>query len=200
MTDHCEAITRSGLYDRLDSFHVGFVGTPENVAAVRCTLDVLAPGYEVCADVRSGWEQETLHPLWEHCHDHGGYVAYAHTKGAANYDPINDPWRRSMTWHCFVDWEKPVAALDQGRSVAGCHWIAGGPSSVPGYGTGGMFGGNFWWARCELAAQNVAPGRLSRYEAEHWLGQLSEVTPLTADTICDLNPNPIAPHHLRSEW
>jgi hypothetical protein len=96
-----------------------------------------------------------------------------------------------MTYHTIVDWQRPVKALTDGYSIAGSHWFQGGPSSVEGYGHGGMFGGNFWWTHCELLRQIGPPDTDSRHHAEHWLGQLSEVTPLIGSTIFDLNTSPI---------
>lgn len=192
VTEHCHALTRTGLYDELDGrWFVGFVGSADQIAAARCTLDVLAPGYTIVAETPSGWEQETLTPMWEWCQRNDGLVSYGHTKGASRSDPIDEPWRREMTWHNIVEWRRPVEALQNGANIAGCHWIKGGPSSVEGFGTGGMFGGNFWWTRADLLRQNPPPSRDSRYHAEHWLGQLSEVVPLTGETVCDLNPSSI---------
>lgn len=184
-----DALCRFGLGDRLASLQVGFVGADANIAAalgafVDCDLDVVAMS-------PSGWEQETLQPLWEWTQDHDGLVAYVHTKGASRSDPIDPPWRRAMLYHNIVDWRRPVDALVGGKFIAGCHWHQGGPSSQPGFGHGGMFGGNFWWSRAELIRHNVCPGRESRFAAEHWLGQLSEVMPITPDTIEDLHPNMI---------
>lgn len=199
VTDYCDALTRFGLYDELASHHVGFVGRPDEIAAARASLDVLVLGYEVCAESPEGWEQETLEPMWKFCHDHDGLVLYTHTKGASRADPVDQPWRRSMLYHNVVNWQEPVTALTEGgKSIAGCHWYCGGPSSIPGYGTGGMFGGNFWWTRCDLLRQNVPPDNSARGCAEHWIGQLSEVMPLTPDTIHDLNPGEVGSFH--DQW
>lgn len=201
VTDHCEALVRYGLAAELDSVHVGYVGTPENIAAAHCTIEHYLPGYRRCAESASGWEQETLDPLYDWVQDHDGLVSYAHTKGAANYAPINDGWRRDMEHHCVVEWRQPVEALTGcGMSIAGAHWYQGGPSSVPGFGTGGMFGGNYWWTRADLLRRNVPPGRESRFAAEHWLGQLSEVMPITAETICDLCPGRIEDQQFHTTW
>lgn len=191
VTEHCRALTGYGLYDELDTLIVGFVGSPEQVAAVRCTLDVLVPKYQVCAVAETGWEQVTLDPLYDFVQDHDGPLLYAHTKGASRKDPVDLPWRRMMTYHNIVNWRNPVAALEAGKAIAGCYWVQGAPSSVPGFGHSGMFGGNFFWTTGELLRRNVRPGMESRYAAEHWLGQLSEVTPLTAETILDMCPLPI---------
>lgn len=191
VTEHCNALTAYGLYDELDSFNVGFVGSPEQIAAVRCTLDVLTPNYQVVAEAETGWEQVTLEPMFDFVQDHTGPILYTHTKGASRHNPVDNPWRRMMTWHNVVNWQQPVAALASGKTVAGCYWHQGGPSSVEGFGHGGMFGGNFWWTTCEALRRNVPPGMESRYSAEHWLGQLSEVMPITADTILDMCPLPI---------
>ena len=200
VTEHCDALTRFGLYDELETLMVGFVGTPENITAVRKTLDVLVPKYEVCAEVPHGWEQETLTPLWEFTKTRDGLVSYAHTKGASRPDRIQRPWRRSMTYYNFVQWECPVEALQTGYLVAGCHWFYGGLEINPVSGTGGMFGGTYWWTHCELLRKNQAPGRASRFEAEHWIGQITEHTPLTPDLICDMNPGKIAVRNLQEHW
>lgn len=191
VTDHFEALTRYGLADVLTSVHVGYVGSPENIAAAHCTVEHYVPGYTRCAEAPTGFEQETLEPMWKWVQDHDGLVSYAHTKGASRNDPIDKPWRRAMEYHNFVDWRRPLVALLFGKSIAGCHWHRGGPSSIEGYGTGGMFGGNYFWTHAELLRQNVPPGRESRFAAEHWLGQLSEVMPITAETIEDLHPGMI---------
>lgn len=178
VTEHCDALRRFGLFDALDSWHVGFVGSPSNVEAVRATLDTLAPGYDVAAVAESGWEQETLEPLWKWCQANDGAVLYCHTKGASRADPIDRPWRRCMTYEVVVNWQRPVQLLEAGAVAAGSHWMTAAESIAgPDYGVSGMFGGNFWWARCESVRVNCPPGRGSRFEAEHWLGQLSEVTP-----------------------
>lgn len=193
-TDFFEALTRYGLADHLASMHVGYVGSAEQVAAAHCTVDHYVPGYHRAAEVASGWEQTTLTPMWEFAQDHDGYIVYGHTKGASRNDPIDGPWRRAMIYHNIVDWRRPLIALMFGKCVAGCHWHESqtpSPKAIPGYGNGGMYGGNFFWTHCELLRQNVPPSSASRMHAEHWLGQLSEVMPITGETIADLHPGMI---------
>jgi hypothetical protein len=194
VTEWCEALVCHGLAYAVDTAHVGYVGNPANIAAAQCTVNHYLPGHDVIAESPTGWEQETLGPLHQFVQDHDGYVSYAHTKGASRSNPIDTPWRRSMIYHNIVNWRTAVEALERGCAIAGCHWIeshVAGPNAVAGFGNGGMFAGNFWWTRCELLRRNVRPARNSRFEAEHWLGQLSEVMPITPETICDLNPGPI---------
>lgn len=189
VTEHCRALTQYGLYDALDGLYVGFVGNDNQIDAAKATLDVLTPKWREVARAEHGWEQVTLDALYDFCQDHDGPVGYAHTKGASRNEGIDLQWRRGMTYHNIVTWQRPVEALNSGKTIAGCNWISGAPSSVPGYGVSGMFGGNFWWTRGEHLRRNVPPGHESRYAAEHWLGQLSEVTPLTVggtiENLCD---------------
>lgn len=194
VTEHCKALTEYGLYDELDTLNVGFVGTDSEIAAVISTLDVLVPKWQECARAATGWEQVTLNPLYDFVQDHDGQVSYAHTKGSSRNDPVDVPWRRMMTYHNIVNWRNPVEALEAGKTIAGCYWVQGAPSSVDGFGHSGMFGGNYFWTKAELLRRNVRPGMESRYAAEHWLGQLSEVIPLTAETIHDMQPLPIGDH------
>lgn len=208
VTEHFDALTASGLYDQLDRIFVGLVGSPENIRQVRAALGGYR--YEVCAETREGFEQETLDQIWSHAQTHDGFVFYAHTKGAANYAPINDAWRRSMTRFNVFGWREVVAELEAGKLIAGCHWIHGNPATErlsdawvnrrinpPGLdGVGGMFGGNYWWARLDVLRLNQEPSRESRHAAEHWLGQLSEVVPICPDTIYDMNPTSIVEANL----
>lgn len=211
--EHAAALRQSGLYEQLTSFHVGFIGTPENTAQAISLLHEckITDKLKIAAIVSAGWEQETLDDMWRYSKEHDGAVLYAHTKGASRTDPIDDPWRRSMTQLCVVEWRTAVAALEcDGKFIVGCHWIKGNPSierlnaawenrqlNPPGLdGVGGMFGGNFWWTRLELLRQNCQPDRTHRFAAEHWLGQLSEVMPIWGETILDLNPRPIVPENL----
>jgi hypothetical protein len=203
--EHLMALRASGLDDELASFHVGFVGSAYNIARARDAF--VGFDFETCAEIESGYEQETLDALWEFAQHHDGPVLYAHTKGASRDEPIDNPWRRSMTQKCVMEWRTAVDALESGKFIVGCHWIRGNPEierlaeawrnrelNPPGLdGVGGMFGGNFWWTRLELVRQNCRPTRNSRFDAEHWLGQLSEVMPIWAGTILDLNPQPIVP-------
>jgi hypothetical protein len=189
--EHCRALTQYGLFDELDGLFVGYVGTDEQIAAAHAALTPFGRWHE-CARAEQGWEQVTLDAMYDFVQHHDGLVSYAHTKGASRNEGVDLQWRRGMTYHNFVTWQRPVAALEAGKTIVGCNWICGGPSSVPGYGTGGMFGGNFWWTRAEHLRRNVPPGHESRFAAEHWLGQLSEVMPLTVDgTIENLCPDVI---------
>ena len=195
VTEHFDALVRFGLYDRLATLRVGFVGTPDNVQRAKDFITSLNVTYEVAAETSEGWEQTTQIPMWEFAKEHDGYISYAHTKGAANYAPINWHWRRSMEYYNFVRWEVAVAHLDSGKKIVGCHWFNGGPAENPEWGHGGMFGGTYWWTTCAILRQNVRPTTDHRFAAEHWIGQLSEVMDLTHATyIADMNPLPIGDH------
>lgn len=200
LVEHIDALTRFGLYDALNTLHFGIVGRSDAISDVKRIIAERIACFEVCAEVPTGWEQETLEPLWKFTQSNDGLVSYAHTKGASRSNPIDHPWRRSMEFFNFVHWQRPVEALTNGYLVAGCHWFYGGLDQNPVYGTGGMFGGTFWWTHCHLLRQNAAPGRASRYEAEHWIGQITEHTPLLPELICDMNPGAIETSNLHDRW
>lgn len=193
LKEHFKALLDFGLYDQLSSLHLGFVGCRDNIERVKTYLRTLPIEFDVVAESQFGWEQETLIPLWEFTKSHEGYVSYAHTKGAAFQKDISAPWRRSMTWYNICQWQTPVSLLDQGKKIVGCHWIDAAISITnPSWGYSGMFGGTFWWTKCDLLRQNVCPTLRSRLDAEHWIGQLSEVMDLSSHFVGDMNPHPIA--------
>lgn len=200
--EHALALQRDGLLETLETLQVGLVGTPASCADALQLLDEVGLGRAtVVATADEGWEQVTLHPLHAFAQDHDGYVAYAHTKGSANFAEINDAWRRSMEFYNYVQWRQPVALLDRGAKAVGCHWYTAAPAAQPGFGVSGMFGGNYWWADMRFL-RLAPPCELdSRHAAEHWVGRMSEVTPLVHyEHIVDLHPGPIVAENLKSDW
>lgn len=142
----------------------------------------------------TGWEQETLTPLYEFIQSHDGFVSYAHTKGAAHNTEINTPWRLHMEYYNFVEWQTPVNALLSGHLMAGCIWLT--------VDTAKFYGGTYWWARIDALRNNQPPTYNTRHDAEHWIGLLEEKYPLVVgETITDLTPNnPIAIGYLKDNW
>lgn len=202
--DYFRALLKHGLYENLSSLNIGFMGCRDNIERVETYLRTLPIEYNVVARSPDKWEQATLIPMWEWCQDHEGYVSYAHSKGAGFQKDISTPWRRSMFYYNLVQWHTPVALLDEGKKIVGCHWMPAALSITdPSWGYSGMFGGTVWWTKAELLRQNVRPTLRSRLDAEHWIGQLSEVMDLSPTPfIGDLNSRPIADFnsHVTPEW
>lgn len=185
VTDHVRALTQYGLYDALTSLNVGFVGSESNILMAQEYLQVRGLTFNVAATSPTGWEQVTLHPLYELCAQNPDcYVVYAHSKGAAFPTGITKRWRDGMTRANIVEWEKAVAALDSGHTTAGCHYYAMNPDI-----TNPFWGGNFWWARGELIKALGPCGNQHRHMAEGWIGELYQNTELFKPF--DLWPVPI---------
>lgn len=201
VAEHLDALERSGLGAELASFSVGIVG-PEHARreAYKAIWDA---GWDarLISLADEGWEQVTLWPMWRAVQHHRNYadglICYTHTKGAGNFDPINNAWRRDMEYHNVMEWRRIVEAFDGGAQVAGAHWICD-----PNSGHAGMFGGNFWWVRADLLRQGGPPKTDYRHRAEEWLGDLGWITPLTveAGTVFDLDPSDIAGGQLHTDW
>ncbi len=158
LAEHVDALIDSGLAQALDSFQVGVVGQPARCMAALAYLRQRDVSFQVCASAKEGWEQETQDALYRYSLDHDGYVLYAHTKGASNPVPIQDPWRRSMTRFTVYEWRECVELLGAYDAV-GCHWL-----------DGRFFGGTFWWTHLALIRELGAPKRDHRYDAENWIG------------------------------
>lgn len=192
VADHLDALERSGLGAELATFHVGIVGAATEVVEALSGWDV--DEFHI-AD--TGWEQVTLNPMYEWAQKNDGLICYTHTKGAGNFDPINNAWRRDMEFHNVMEWRRIVDAFEAGALVAGAHWM-----TDPASDHAGMFGGNFWWTRADLLRRGCRPGNDYRHRAEEWLGDLGRITPLTvaAGTVFDLDPADISGGRLHTEW
>lgn len=199
VTDHIVALKRRNFEQQLASINIGFVGSEENIHEVQQTLNNNNLHYQVIAEERSGWEQLTLEHAYAFSKTNDGIIIYSHSKGSAHPSPINTSWRRSMEYHNFVEWERPLNALLGGMYMAGCHWLTVNPNSEN---ENQFYGGTYWWARCDALRLNEPLGYADRYFAEHWIGQLRKVLPLKVnETILDMTEDtPIAIGYLKDDW
>lgn len=168
VSEHVRAL-KMGLYDNLNTFAIGIVGSAENRYAVINYLNSEGVAYEVYAEALNGWEQVTQIPMHEFCKKNEGLILYAHSKGASDPSAVNIRWRRSMTWHNVIKWELAVEKL-QDHDLYACHWIQ--PLvSMPEHRKGNwMAAGTFFWLRCEVLARFPKPALTHRHEAEGFLG------------------------------
>lgn len=168
VSEHVRAL-KMGLIDNLDTFAIGLVGSDENRRAVIEYLKSEGIRYEVYAEALDGWEQVTQLKMWEFCQNNEGLMLYAHSKGASNPSDVNIRWRRSMIYWNVIRWQDCVEKLKEYETV-GSHWIY--PTiSMPEHIYGNpMYGGNFYWARCELIRTWMRPTVEHRHAAEGWIG------------------------------
>ena len=172
--EHLDALIRFGLADQMLGMYVGYVGTRKNceeAAAYIADRGLLV--YPLDAEPE-GWEQVTMRFIPQLMDE--GPVLYAHTKSAHDPSPINIKWRKSMTYHNVVTWERAVNALvDEGYDTAGCHWLTADDGRS-------FYGGTFWWANPSYIRTLPPLEYDSRWSAEHWIGQAPN------NRVYDLNP------------
>jgi hypothetical protein len=168
--EHIGALLSSGLYNELETFQIGFVGSKQKRDEAKHCISTLGVEFEVCAEADHGWEQVTQIPMWEYAHGKEGAMLYAHTKGASNGEDVNVRWRRSMTYWNVLRW-KDCAYLLETYEAVGCHWIYPIIGAMPEHKIGNpMFAGTFWWAKCALIETFMRPPLTHRHEAEGWIG------------------------------
>jgi len=167
--DHIRALVNYGLYENLASLNIGFVGNSTNIVLAQEYLALHGLTYNVAATAPGGWEQVTLDPLYEMAvQDPDAYYVYAHTKGAANFAPVNDIWRNGMTRVNIVDWQRAVQVLDEGYTTAGCHYYTINPDNPNPF-----WGGNFWWATGKHISMLGICEKDYRHRAEAWVGKIN---------------------------
>ena len=168
VAEHIRAL-QMGLYDQLQTFSIGIVGSESNRNAVKEYLLTTGINFGICAEADTGWEQVTQIPMWEFSKTNDGLILYAHTKGAYSPIEVNTRWRRSMTYHNVIQWQQAVEKL-QTHGAVGCHWLQ--PSlGMPEHKFGNwMFAGTFFWTHCELMRTWQAPALTHRHEAEGFIG------------------------------
>ncbi len=170
VSEHLRALKEFGLYENLKTFKIGFVGSQENIRQAHQFIQSLGFVYEIANEQPSGWEQVTQIPMHEFSKYNEGLMLYAHSKGASNPSAVNIRWRRSMIYWNVIRWQDAVNELSTRSHAYGCHWIA--PLvSMPEHKFGNMmFGGTFFWMRCEVMARHPKPALTHRWEAEGFCG------------------------------
>lgn len=169
--EHIDALKQHGLYDSLDSFNIGFVGSNKNINSVHEYLKDNDIKYLTVASEPEGWEQVTMKHISRYAKNKNGFVMYAHTKGAHDPSPINIAWRKSMTYYNIVHWPTPAKLLAVGYDSVGCHWC-----------NDAFWGGTYWWATTNYIRRLSALRYNDRWDAEHWIGQAEH------KRLYDMNP------------
>ncbi len=160
VSEHIDALEKSGLIGVLDYFGVGIIGHPSYRQTVKNYLISRGVKFSVVVEANDGWEQKTLDVV--ECEDED-YVLYAHTKGAANPSDHSDQWRASMTEGLIGRWPRAVELLKESDAV-GSHWLE--VNNFPRH-----YSGNFFWARGDYINRLVRPVDMSsRWSAEMWIG------------------------------
>jgi hypothetical protein len=121
-----------------------------------------------------GFEQVTLKELYASSisTEVDDLVFYAHSKGTAYPAPIQERWRRQMTYWNVYEHEEIIKHLNSGFHAAGIHWMDGLPSQNQGF-----FGGNFWWSKMSAIKTLPLCPDGDRYVAELWIGWLEKTIP-----------------------
>jgi hypothetical protein len=180
--EHVEALRHSGLINNLDSFHIGIVGNEQSRESVKSFIRAENLNALICCEVDDGWEQETLDKLLEFSKENDGLVLYAHTKNAVNINDLHLRWRKSMTYHNVINWQKNVDVLtnkDDVYHMSGCHYLEIGNEGRVDKQTvniiKGFMAGNYWWSKLEYIRLLEPSVRISRYYAEIWVSNLKDV-------------------------
>lgn len=168
---HFKTLKESELINNLSTLNIGIVGPKNTRESVKEYLDSENIKYTVCAEVDSGWEQETQDMLYDFSQKNDGYVFYAHTKNAHKINPLHIAWRLSMTYHNVINWKDAVKCLDDGYAAFGCHYLYGGNGEVET--VSGFYAGTFWWTHLKYIRNfPQKPSRKNRFGAEGWIGFL----------------------------
>lgn len=194
VNDHFRAMRMSNLLDHMTKIYVGMVGSEENIKKASDYLTRLQIPFEICTTEPRGYEQVTLNMLSDFSKDNDGHVLYGHSKGAGFPVAISTAWRKSMIWYTIIQWRECVGKLNEGYNTVGSHWFhQGGPEHhrYP------FWGGTYWWAKLEDLRVLDRPTNNSRYDAEHWIGMLTDHMHVRA---FDMNPMPISPQYLKQDW
>lgn len=169
VTEHVRALKMTGLIDNLTTFRVGLVGSLENRTAVANYLGSQEIRWGCIAAADSGWEAVTQQPMHDFSQSNNGLILYAHTKGAYDNNEVNRRWRRSMTWHNVIQWQKAIEKLKDHGSY-GSHWIYPMISMVEHKVGNPMYAGTFFWTHCEMMRTWMRVPLTHRHESEGWIG------------------------------
>jgi len=183
MEEQVDLLWGVDLYERFDVFRGVILG--QEIAEAERLLSFLTPKLEVCytSTERHEFEFPTLRLVHDWAREEpDGYSCYFHLKGAWRSDG-NHPWpevrderqewRDQLNHHVIENWQRAVAALDEGHDLAGCRWCLHGEVSRPTHGP--HFSGNYWWARNGYLARLPAPDwNEDNTAAEMWVGKNPE--------------------------
>lgn len=157
--EHIAALVDSGLYENIDDFFVGIVGSKNEYLNTIEFLNNKGIKFSVSAHAEFGYEQVTHQALYDFAQNNDGNVLYAHTKGAANVDLFRDNWRRTMTHYNINLWRDNIELLQTYDTVG---WDLRRTQYV-------FYAGNFWWTKLSVIRELDPPLWGDRWSPEYWL-------------------------------
>ena len=199
VAEHFEAVLESGLLDELaEPIRVGIVGPLyQRTLVSQWLFENYGKRVVVVSSEQEGFEQVTLHQLWQRTLAGSVGILYAHTKGVAHPSVRQDQWRREMTDLLVNDWRRCVRLLTYTEAdVVGAYRILNDGMARDAFGDGAdevaarlnaelgtdlevgdrfpevgqaIFAGNFWWASGSWIRSLNEPSTHSRYDAETWV-------------------------------
>lgn len=174
LSKHIESLIDSKLIKNISPIKIGITSNTNNFNEVRNLVDSYSIPYEIVAESKTGWEQETLCKLYDFSQSNDGYVLYAHSKGAYTDIVINHIWRETMTYFNVLKWKDAVDKLADYDAV-GCYWFDDSHQKKhDGYPHKGQrwFAGTFWWSKLDILRKIGKPGMSTRWDAEVWIGRI----------------------------
>lgn len=171
---HIESVIESELINNISPMQIGITSNTNNFDEVKNFIDNYSIPYEIVAESKKGWEQETLTKLYQFSKTNDGYVLYAHSKGAYTDIVINHIWRETMTYFNVLQWRNAVEKLSDYDAV-GCYWFDDSHQRKHnGYPHQGQrwFAGTFWWTKLDMLRKTNGLGMSTRWDAEVWIGQI----------------------------
>jgi hypothetical protein len=167
----------TGLADAAEVFFIGLnggMGDFREMKKLAPTATILLHGENAASEL------PTMAFLEKWLRDKTGwYVLYFHAKGVCwppskpGWD-LRQAWRRCMTHHLIINWQRCILDLQDGYDMVGAHWLTADkyhhtPAAAL---KNGIWGGNFWWATSEYLRQlkPLQPNHAwtERYFAEMW--------------------------------
>jgi hypothetical protein len=205
LDEHIEVLYRSHLYEVLNIFSIGLIGSKDNREHVKTYLKNRGIEFEICVEADEGFEQKTLEQIIRSDFE-DGYVLYAHTKGSYTSNQANTNWRRNLTSRLVFEWINNIDLLKTHSAVGSRYYTLVDeieddvkeiyslplssfectPASI--VSRKGVFLGNFWWSHLRYLKQLDIPESDNRFKAEHILFNLKDVVTDKDFTVFDKNP------------
>jgi hypothetical protein len=121
LTDHLIALHDNGLYDQLNVFNIGIVGSLFNINQVKQYLQEHGGDkVSIVVEVENGVEQDTIDFMIDS--DAAGYALYSSTNDIFQDNEYEHNFRKELNKVLIKDWEKCRILLND-YSIVGAYYL-----------------------------------------------------------------------------